>query len=114
MRDAVSGAESREGMTIAMDDQQNCDLLETIRGSFGTSTLTQIVSEQRSLVMLPLNGVAPGIDTVIDGRYPHYKPFLMVTGPRSSSRARTFVEFVQSPVGRKILARTGNYVPRGR
>jgi phosphate transport system substrate-binding protein len=113
IRDAVIRAESREGMTIARDDQQNCDLLEKVPGSFGTSTLTQIISEKRSLAILPLNGVKPAINTVVDGRYPHYKPFLLVTGPKSSPLAKKFIEFVKSPKGRKILTRTGNFLPRG-
>jgi phosphate transport system substrate-binding protein len=112
IRDAVSRAQSREGMTFARDDQQNCDLLEKVRGSFGTSTLTQIVSEKRSLTLLPLNGVAPSISTMAAGRYPHYKPFVMVTGPRSSSQARKFIKFVKSAEGEKILEQTGNHVPR--
>lgn len=110
--DAVSRAGSREGMTIALDDQQNCDLLEKIPGSFGTSTLTQIVAEKRALAMLPLNGVTPTIKTMIAGRYPHFKTFVMVTGPKSSPLARQFIAFVKSPEGGKILARTGNHVPR--
>jgi phosphate transport system substrate-binding protein len=111
MKDAVLRAESRKGMMIALDDQENCDLLEKIKGAFGTSTLTQIISEERSLAMLPLNGVTPGIKATVSGSYPYYKPFCMITRARSSPLSKEFLEFVKSPAGRKVLTRTGNYIP---
>jgi phosphate transport system substrate-binding protein len=110
LRDAISQAESREGMLIAQDDQENCDLLEKIKGAFGTTTLTQIITEKRSITILPLNGVTPDIKTMVAGSYPYYKPFHMVTGPNSPPLSKEFIEFVKSPDGRKILLRTGNHV----
>lgn len=111
MKDAVVQAESREGMMLAIDDQENCDMLEKIKGAFGTSTLTQIISEKRSIAMLPLNGVTPGIKAMVAGSYPYYKPFYMVTGGKSSPLSKEFIEFVKSPAGSKILRLTGNSVP---
>jgi phosphate transport system substrate-binding protein len=109
--DALIRAASRDGMVMATDDQQNCDLLEKINGSFGTSTLAQLVSEKRALAMLPLNGVAPSLATMGDGSYPLFKPYVMVTGPRTSPPARMFMNFVASPAGKRILARNGNHLP---
>lgn len=111
IRDAVIRAESREGLLTAMDDQQNCDMLEKIKGAFGTSTLTQIISEKRSLTALPFNGVKPDIKAMIAGRYPYYKPFHLFSGPKSSPLSETFIEFVKSPEGKRILNQTGNHVP---
>ena len=110
MRDAVNRAEAREGMTIALDDQENCDMLEKITGAFGTSTLTQIISEKRFITILPLNGVTPGIKAMVAGSYPYYKPFQIVTAPKSSPLLQEFIAFVKSPAGTKILGRTGNHV----
>lgn len=106
---AVKQAEAREGMIIALDDQENCDLLEKIPGAFGTSTLTQIITEKRVLTILPLNGVLPDLVATAAGRYPHYKPFHMVTDPLSSPLVKSFISFVQSSSGRMILARNGHY-----
>jgi phosphate transport system substrate-binding protein len=111
MRDAVSRAESREGMMMAMDDQENCDKIEKVKGAFGTSTLTQLIAEKRALTALPFNGVTPNIENMVSGRYPYYKLFHMVTGPRSSNLSKEFVKFVTSPEGKKILRQTGNHVP---
>lgn len=114
IRAAVDRAQSREGMTLARDDHQNCDLLEKVQGSFGTATLTQIVAEKRSLAILPLKGVEPSLTTMATGRYPHYRSFLLVTGPKVSPRAKKFIEFITSTEGGKILARNGNLVPGSR
>ena len=114
MREAVEKAEAREGMTIAMDDQENSDLVEKLKGSFGTSTLTQIISEKRAFTVLPLNGITPDIGAMVAGSYPYYKIFVMVMGPKSSPISRDFVAFVRSPEGKRILTRTGNYVTQGR
>jgi len=110
IRDAVVRAESREGMLIAMDDQENCDMIEKIKGAFGTSTLTQIIAEKRALTALPFNGVTPDIKAMVAGRYPYYKSFHLFIGPKSSPLSQAFIEFVKSPEGKRILARTGNHV----
>ncbi|MBI5075919.1 MAG: substrate-binding domain-containing protein [Nitrospirae bacterium] len=111
VRDAVIVAESRKGLMIAMDDMQNCDMLEKIKGAFGTSTLTQIIAEKRSITALPFNGVTPDIAAMVAGRYPYYKPFHLFIGPKSSPLSQAFIEFVKSPEGKRILTQTGNHVP---
>lgn len=110
IRDAVSRAESREGLLLAMDDQQNCDILEKVNGAFGTSTLSQIIAEKRSLIPLTFNGVTPDIRAMVSGRYPFYKPFHLFTGPKSSPLSQAFIEFVKSAEGKRILTQSGNHV----
>jgi len=109
---AVEYAESREGLLTALTDQDCADAVEQIRGAFGVLPLTQIVSEKRELRALVLDGVMPGAKTVEDGRYPHFKTFHMVTGPKAPPAALRFIEFVTSKAGRAILGRTGNSVQR--
>ena len=50
LREAVGKAQSREGMTMALTDKDSADAIEKIKGAFGTSTLTQIISEKRALI----------------------------------------------------------------
>lgn len=114
LQEAVEQAEAREGMVFALDDQENCDLLEKIPGAFGVSTLTQIMTENRALTILPLNGILPVDAGATAGRYPHVKTFQMVTGPRSSSLTAQFIAFVKSAEGRKILIQNGNQLPEGK
>lgn len=108
MAKAVRTAISRQGMIIAMTDQESADAVEKIRGSIGTSTLTQIISEKRALNLVPLNGVTPSAKTLANGTYPFYKDLFLVTRPRPPALVKTFVEFVTSPEGKAILTRTGN------
>lgn len=114
VKDAVGTAQSREGMITAITDQDSADHVEKIKGSFGTSTLTQIISEKREVTMLPFNGVMPGVETAVKGAYPFSKPFVMITGPNCPPVARGFAGFVGSPEGRAILTKTGNLVPKGK
>jgi len=110
MNKAVQSALSRDGMIIAITDHESVDTIEKIYGAIGTSTLAQIVSEKRSLNILPLNGVIPSIKAIADRIYPYYKKFFIVTGPKSSPITKHFIEFINSPEGVKILTKTGHFV----
>jgi phosphate transport system substrate-binding protein len=110
MEKAVEKALSREGMLVAMTDQENADLLLKVKGAFGTSTLAQIVSERLPLHALPLDGVEPSLAALAKGAYPYSKSFFAVTGPRSSQEAWKFIEFLFSSEGKAVLTRTGNLV----
>lgn len=104
---AVRKAFSQEGMIIEPTDQESAGAVELISGAIGTSTLSQIISEKRHLNLLPLNGVAPSVQTVADGTYPYYKKLFMVTGPKAAPAAKKFIEFIKSGEGRAILAKLG-------
>lgn len=112
MQEAVKKAQLKEGLTTALTDQDCATAIEKTKGAFGPSTLTQIISEKRSLKALALNGVTPGTKAIADGTYPYFKAFHMITGPKSSPAVRAFIEFLKSREGGSVLARTGNYVPR--
>jgi len=111
VKQAKLRAEKRPGMLFAVTDQEAADNIEKIAGAFGTSTLAQLVSEQRALRPLRFNGVEPSAQTVADGRYPYFKPLFIVTSPKSPASAQLFAEFVRSAAGREILARTGHALP---
>ena len=108
---ALSAAETRKGMAFAVTDQDAAENLEKIPGALGPSTLAQILSEERALKALALDGVEPGATTIADGRYPYYKELFMVTGSEPSPAVRQFMAFVRSAAGRDILIRTGHWVP---
>lgn len=112
MERAVRTALSRDGMLVAITDEENADMLAKVNGAFGAASLAQIVSEKRQLRPLSLDGVAPSLTALARGAYPYYKIFYVVAGPQSSSAARLFVDFLSSAEGRTILARTGHLVPQ--
>ena len=111
---AVDTALSRDGMLMAITDQECLDLIEKTSGGFGFATLTQTISEKRPLKILPFNGLTPSLKTLSEGSYPLSKPLYFVIKPEFSVLVRKFIDFVRSSEGRKILEESGNLVVIGR
>ena len=114
MNEAVKTALSRRGMIMALTNQESDNLVETIPGSLGVSTLSQIISEKRSSKVLSFNGVKPSVKTLADGTYPLVKTFYVVTPAKIPAPVKMFNDFVRSPTGRQILMETGHWVPEER
>jgi phosphate transport system substrate-binding protein len=114
MSQAVDTALSKDGLAIAVTDQDCLDLLEKTPGGFGVSTLAQIVSEERPLKILSFDGVMPSIKTLTDGSYPLFRELYLVTKAERSGAVRKFIAFVQSPPGTRIMAGAGNLVMIGK
>lgn len=104
---AIREALLREGMIVAITDQDSADAIETIPGALGTITVAQIVAEKRPFKVLSLDGVRPGPDTLAGGSYPYFKTYYLVTKPGSPRAVREFTDFIFSSRGRKILSRCG-------
>jgi phosphate transport system substrate-binding protein len=108
---AVEGALSRGDMNVVPTAQEAADMLEKIPGAFGFSTLTLVISENRSLNVL--FGVTPGVKTIRDGSYPFFVSCYLITKPGPPALIKKFTDFVQSPEGRKILEESGNLAVKG-
>jgi phosphate transport system substrate-binding protein len=108
MAHAVERSQEREGLIVAMTDQDAADVLERTGGSIGTTTLAMAVSEKRRIRVLSLSGVRPTTKSVRDGTYPYTKTFHMVTRQAPSPIAARFLRFVRSPEGKAILSRVGH------
>lgn len=107
---AVMAALARPGMIMAITDQESIDAVIRTPGALGGGTLTEIISENRPVNVLSLNGVKPDTKTISDKSYPLVKSFYLVTTPKSPVEIRRFADFVRSPEARRILAATGNLV----
>jgi phosphate transport system substrate-binding protein len=105
---AVEQSQKREGLIVAMTDQNSADAIERTGGSFGTTTLALVVSEKRRIRMLSLSGVKPTTKSVRDRTYPYTKTFFLVTRQVPSPAAERFIRFVRSPEGKAILSRVGH------
>lgn len=114
MEKAVKSAQSRDGMIMAITDQENANMLEKIPGAFGGIALTQLLSEKRQVNILSFNGVKPGLKTIADGSYPLVKALFLVTTPKTPPAARQFLDFIRSSEGRRILVKYGNLVVEGK
>jgi len=111
IEEALAVAEQRPGLPFAVTDQDAADKMETIPGSFGTSTLALIRSEKRALRALTLDGVAPTVENARSGRYPLVKQFYLVLPKNPAPEAQEFVKFVRSPQGIRILEQNGHFIP---
>jgi phosphate transport system substrate-binding protein len=110
MEQAVKEAHTRPGMIMAITDQESSDAVARTPGALGGSTLSEIISENRPVNVVSLNGIKPSVNAIADRTYPLAKTFYLVTTPKTPASARQFAEFVRSPAARKILTKNGNLI----
>ncbi|MBI5923065.1 MAG: substrate-binding domain-containing protein [Betaproteobacteria bacterium] len=111
IREAVSLAEQRPGLTLAVTDQDAADDLEKIPGAIGSTSLSLILSEQRGLRALKLDDRIPSAANLGRGAYPYFKRLFLVMRAKRSTYTDTFIAFVHSPEGRKMLTDSGLWLP---
>lgn len=109
---ALDIAHKREGLVMAITDQEAADVLERVPGSLGTATLAIILSESRRLRALSLDGVSPTKDGRPNPAYPMYKPVLLASRGEPGGQLGRFVTFVRGAEGARILERNGYLVER--
>ncbi|WP_306262180.1 PstS family phosphate ABC transporter substrate-binding protein [Pararhizobium sp. IMCC21322] len=110
MSQAIKAAHQRPGLLKAINDQDNADMLEQLDGSIGAIAMGQIMTENRRVKVLPLNGILPevGGDSSQDLRL--RKSLYIVKTQRQSNMASQFFDFVFSEKAQSILAAT-NHAP---
>lgn len=107
MTAALAKARRVPGIPVAFTDQEALDGAETTKGVLTTGTLSSILSENRPLVPIPINGVAPTGENLANGSYPLFKILSFVVSPKSSPLAKEFIRFVGSAEGAAILRKNG-------
>jgi len=104
MAEAVDVALQRPGLVSATNDQENADMLEKLEGSIGLVALGQVRAENRTLKVLTLNGEMPKHAHPFDPETEFAKALYLVTKADSTPITRSFVAFVLSEEGQKLLA----------
>ncbi|CCQ74767.1 PstS family phosphate ABC transporter substrate-binding protein [Magnetospira sp. QH-2] len=104
---AMDAALARRGMVFPPTDQEAADWIARTPGAIGSSTLALIVSENRPLKALPLAGVAPTLENLRNGTYPHTKTLHAVTHAQPDAVVGRFLTFLASTTGRSLLAEAG-------
>lgn len=112
LQNAIEVAEKRSGLLFASTDQETVDKIEKTPGSFGVTSLALILSEQRSIHAMRLDGVEPTPEACIDGSYPIIKHFYFILPNDIPAQVSDFLNFVASPAGKILLEKYGNYVPQ--
>ncbi len=105
---ALNRAFERKGVPVGMTDQSTIDLLLETENAIATSSLSLVISEQRPLQVLSLNGVKPSLESLADKSYPLRKKLFMVHDGTLTDSESQFLEFVFSAEARGILKRTGH------
>ena len=111
IRRAVVAANARPGVRVAVGDQDAANHIEKIPGAIGPSSLALIMSENRALRALKLDGIEPTAPNAAAGTYPYYRSLFLVTGTKPSATVALFIAFVQSAAGRKIITNNGQWIP---
>jgi len=107
---AVGRAQSREGMTVAVNDQDNAEMLTKTMGAIGWMTMAQLISENLELAPLPIGNIMPSQADFASGKYPLFKFFSVVTGAQPTPLVKSFLEFLFSAEGREILLKNGHFI----
>jgi phosphate transport system substrate-binding protein len=107
---AVQRAQLREGMTMAINDQDNAEMLLRIRGAIGWMTMAQLISENLGLTPLPIDNIPLTQTNFVSGKYPLFRSFSVVTGAQPTPLVKAFLAFLTSAEGRAILVRNGHFL----
>lgn len=110
MEQAIVESLSREGMNVAITDQENASIIEKTAGALGLGTLTQILSENRQVKILSLNGMKPSVEGLINDSYVWSKSIFLITTGSLSPATHKFKEFIDSETGREIMHKYGNMI----
>jgi phosphate transport system substrate-binding protein len=113
MNDAVTAAQSRPGIFVAITDPEAYAAIAKTPGGFGATGLTSIITQKLPLTTLSLNGVKPTPKNLASGAYPLYKEISFVTTAKTPAAALKFIGFVYSPQGQAIAEKTGVFVTAG-
>lgn len=104
---AVGKALARPGMHVALTDREAANALATVPGAFGLTTLTMLVDGPQSLRAFSLDGTAPGLASLNEGRYRMFKPLYLVLRANAAEQVHAWVAFIVSPGGAEILTAHG-------
>ncbi|WP_159460071.1 PstS family phosphate ABC transporter substrate-binding protein [Tistlia consotensis] len=107
MAGALALARRRPEVPVAATDQDNLRIAQEMPGSLTAATLLQLLGEGADLRLLPLDGVAPGLEALEAGRYPLFKELYLVTRRDAGPTTRAFLAFLASDRARTILRRAG-------
>ncbi len=108
MSAALDVAFRRPGLLLAVTNQQCDELLSRTPGAIGPTSLTELTTDERPIVPLAWNGVAPTLQNLASGAYPLAKTFFLVFRTPPSQPVGRLLALLRSPEGRGILEQAGN------
>ena len=114
MKDAVESSKKRPGMFTGITDQDAADQIERTPGSFGVTSYSIVASEKRNIKPLAVDGISPVGKHGANEKYPYFMTlYLVYVKGRNTAAIESFIEFIDSEEGEKILGRNG-HIPIGK
>jgi phosphate transport system substrate-binding protein len=92
-----------ETVLIMMRAADMAQALATKEGTFGYTTMIEVGKSEGRIVPLSLNGVEPSRENVAKGTYKLIRNFFFVLPAKPKPLAQSFVDFVLSADGEKII-----------
>lgn len=101
MQAAFDAARRRIDVPVALTDQENGDIAESVPGSLTAMGLMQIMGERRRLRSIPLDGTAPSVEALEAGPYKLASEVCLVVTAQAAPAVHQFIDFVHSSAGRE-------------
>jgi phosphate transport system substrate-binding protein len=105
---ALERAQARDGMLVAVTDQEATDAVARLRGGLGTCGLAMLQPGMHRLVPLALDGVAPTVANVENASYRIVNRMHIATNGPAKGLALELIQHLRSPAGTELLARLGH------
>jgi phosphate transport system substrate-binding protein len=104
-------SQDKKRWTTLFKDAEMNEALARTPNAIGFTDLGSLTIEKHLIKPLKVNGIAPSIKNIRQGRYLLVKPLMFVyRKDKLTPAARDFMNYVQSKEGRRILLRNG-YLP---
>lgn len=107
---AVTAAIARNAGPIAENDLEAMQMISSIAGSLGSTTLGLMLTESRAIDILAIDGIRPDSKKLENQDYPWYRDYYLFLNDQPSATVRSFVSYLNSPAALSI-ARKYAYLP---
>lgn len=107
LAEAVAMAQARPGVLVATTDLDAVEAIERIAGSLGYTSLAMLRSPQRRAKALTVDGVAPTLDNLAQGRWRHAKSVWLVTRGSAPGPTQDLLALLTAPRSTKALPGLG-------
>ena len=109
MKDALASAKNVPGLILGITDQDAAVQIEKIPNSFGVTSYTLVVSENRKIKPLSVDGISPVGKNGANEKYPYSMTFYLVyMKGRNTRPVSDFIDYTGSKEGERILRKAGH------
>ena len=100
------GTKKQKKMVVGITVKEGEDAAQVIASTPNSIGIVSLIDLQENLDLnpVPLDGVQPNAERILDGSYPIARPLSMVTAGAPSGLAQAFLDFARSEEGQAIVA----------